>query len=383
MDAPSTQLQGNLDESIRRALTSQRPVLTHLNADTSWLLQLPYPPNAGRPRGRSRWNLILDPWFVVIFLQSSATVSKIDITRLLGPQSDVARFFSTQWHTVEPCVKDMPELSRRLQDIEARLQSHDVDSRSNEYSDPCFESDTTYIDAVVISHEFTDHCNKRTLLQLNRDTPVFATRRAADTIRSWRHFEFVQDVPSFFAKDFDWRNASLYPLPNWLGISQMTSPGDALDYHSAILLTFNISPVSSSTARRELSPAEGIVYTPHGIRAPELRYLPAAFPPIRTLVLLHGLHDIKISVHELNLGAHNGLQAQRICQAKYWVSTHDEIKKATGFITPWLHRNELTLQEALNREREVHGMVGDESGLTDVRGVTFADLASGESLLLG
>ena len=62
MDGPSVQLQGDLNCSIQKALSSQRPVLTHLNADTSWLVQLPYPMNEAVPPGRSRWNVIFDPW---------------------------------------------------------------------------------------------------------------------------------------------------------------------------------------------------------------------------------------------------------------------------------------------------------------------------------
>jgi len=33
----------------------------------------------------------------------------------------------------------------------------------------------TFIDAVAISHEFTDHCHEQTLLQVDPDVPVFAT----------------------------------------------------------------------------------------------------------------------------------------------------------------------------------------------------------------
>ena len=62
MDDPSRQLQDNLDDAIRASFLSQRPILTHLNADTSWLLQLPYPTDAVRPAGRNRYNILIDPW---------------------------------------------------------------------------------------------------------------------------------------------------------------------------------------------------------------------------------------------------------------------------------------------------------------------------------
>ena len=306
----------------------------------------------------------------------------IDGRRFRGPQTDVATFFSTQWHTVKSCVQSMSELSERLQDVEMRAQPQAEHRAKEMHLAPLKKSKTPYIDAVVISHEFTDHCNKRTLLELDIDTPVFATKRAADLIRSWSHFTLVQDVPPFSCEHSDWRKASLYPLPNWLGLAQMVSQSDSLDYHSAILLTFNVSQSSPTDSLALHSPAEGIIYTPHGIHAKDLEYLPSAKPNIRTLVLLHGLHDVKLSIRKLNLGAHNGLKAQRICKAKYWVSTHDEIKRATGLIAPWLYRNALTFREVLDEERKRNGKIEGGSELFDVRQVTFADLSSGESLLL-
>ncbi len=363
MDCPSLQLQETLNGSIQRALLSHRPILTHLNADTSWLLQLPYPPNTKRPPGRSRWNVVFDPW-------------------LAGPQSDVAYWFSQQWHAVASSVQTMAELNDLLREIEkiTQLDAPISGERILDNFDP--DPKRSYIDAVVISHEFTDHCNKHTLLELDSETPVFATKSAADLIRSWDHFRLVQETPSFSAIDSDWRSTSLNPLPKWLGISTMITRSDALYYHSAILVTFDLYSVDVKRPSEALNAAEAIIYTPHGINAKDLSHLPSATPAIKTLALLHGLHDIKISIKQLNLGAHNGLQAQRMCQAKYWVSTHDEVKRGSGLIMPFLYRTVLTLQEAIEEERRAKGKIPDESGLSDVRGVVFVELSSGESLLL-
>ncbi|CAF9919021.1 hypothetical protein IMSHALPRED_004500 [Imshaugia aleurites] len=363
MDAPSLQLQETLNGSIQKALLSRRPILTHLNADTSWLLQLPYPPDAERPPGRSRWNIVFDPW-------------------LTGGQSDVAYWFSQQWHAIASSVQTMAELNDLLRELEsmAQLGASVLGSENQDYFDQ--DPKRSYIDAVVVSHEFTDHCNKDTLLELNSDTPVFATKFAADLIRSWNHFSLVQETPPFSATDSDWRNTSLNPLPKWLGISRMVTLSDALYYHSAILVTFDLCSIDAKGPAEILRTAEAIIYTPHGIHAKDLSHLLSATPAVKTLALLHGLHDIKVSVKQLNLGAHNGLQAQRMCQAKYWVSTHDEIKKGSGLITPFLYRRVLTLQEAIEEERRATGRISDESELSDVREVAFEELRSGESLLL-
>lgn len=281
---------------------------------------------------------------------------------------------------MDSSVRTVVELSQRLEEIENLIcRGASSDYQRNR---PKQNSHTSYIDAVVISHEFTDHCNKETLLELDAQTPIFATKRAVDLIRSWNYFEHIQEIPSFSRKCPDWRKTSLHRLPDWLGISQMVSQSDALDYHSAILLTFDLYSSRASVATDPAFEAEAMIYTPHGIQANDLNPLSNAFPPIKTLVLLHGLDDIRISTQRLNLGAHNGLRAQRICQSKYWVSTHDEIKRATGLITPWLYRNVLTLQEALDEERRAKGEIANGSDLADVREVTFKDLTSGESLLL-
>ena len=363
MDCASLQLQETLNGSVQRAMLSHRPILTHLNADTSWLLQLPYPSNSDRPLGRSRWNIIFDPW-------------------LTGGQSDVAYWFSQQWHAVASSVQTMAELNDLLREIEEISQLDAPISLETNLDNVDQETKRSYIDAVVISHEFTDHCNKRTLLELDSHTPVFATESAADLIRSWDHFRLVQEIPPFSATGSDWRDTSLKPLPKWLGISRMVTKSDALYYHSAILVTFDLYWVDIQRPPEALNAAEAIVYTPHGIHAKDLSHLPSATPAIKTLALLHGLHDIKISVKQLNLGAHNGLQAQRMCQAKYWVSTHDEIKLGSGLITPFLYRTVLTLQEAMEEEKRAKGRISDESELSDVREVVFVELSNGESLLL-
>ncbi len=304
------------------------------------------------------------------------------LIQLIGPQSDVAKIFSTQWHAIKSSVQNMAELEAQLKDIEELAQSMPLESRNSKRENSDQYLRQSFIDAVVISHEFTDHCNKHTLLELDPDTPIFATKLAFDLIRSWEYFSQVQETPTFSAEDSDWRNTSLQPLPKWLGISRVVTASDALYYHSAILLTFDLDYDMVDVPSEESRPAEAVIYSPHGIQAQGLSHLSCAVPSVKTLALLHGLHDIKISLKQLNLGAHNGLKAQKICKAKYWVSTHDEVKKEAGFITAFLHRKALTLEAAFNEEMKAKGKVADDSELAQMREVTFADLASGESLLL-
>ena len=275
-------------------------------------------------------------------------------------------------------LREIEELASHAKHGETKIIGRHINAHSK-------RPQNEYIDAVAISHEFTDHCNQHTLLELDPSTPIIATKFAAGLVRTWKHFSTVVETPPFSSSQCDWRDTSLAPLPNWIGISRMVTESDALYYHSAILITFDLSPEKHDGSPADPGPAEGVIYTPHGIHAHDLCHLgqlPSAVPPIQTLALLHGLHDIRITVKQLNLGAHNGLQAQRICKAKYWVSTHDEVKTAKGMVAPFLYRKVLTLQEAMEEERREKGGISDESELADMRGLTFADLASGESLLL-
>jgi hypothetical protein len=56
------QLQGELEDSIAKGFSNRRPILTHLNADTTWLLSLPYPEGSDPPENRQRFNIVIDPW---------------------------------------------------------------------------------------------------------------------------------------------------------------------------------------------------------------------------------------------------------------------------------------------------------------------------------
>ena len=163
----------------------------------------------------------------------------------------------------------------------------------------------------------------------------------------------------------------------------MVTKSDALYFHSAIMIAFTVKKADRANSVYEKDTAEAIIYSPHGIVAEDLRHLPKAMPPIKTLALLHGLHDIGISfTKQLNLGAYNGLKAQRMCEARYWVGTHDEIKKGGGLLAPFLRRKVLTIKEAVEKEEEEKGHISNSSELADMKGVRFAELISGESLLL-
>jgi hypothetical protein len=268
-------------------MSTKRPLLHHLNADSTWLLQVP-DPNA--VSSRQYYNILIDPW-------------------LSGPQSDVASWFSQQYHAT-------PSAYASIAEVQALAGA---------------------IDVVAISHEFTDHCHKETLLELSQDIPVYAPSKAASLIRGWGHFETVLDMPSFEDESLTEKHT-----PSWLWIERLQDSNDALYYHSAILISW-----PSTSLEREY-----VLYTPHGVAPSAIERL-ALDPHLKALCLIHGMHDIRLyGMQQLNLGGDNGLALYRRLQPKYWVGTHDEVKTAGGVVKYVLWRSIVTIEEALSREKQ-------------------------------
>ncbi|KAI9682315.1 MAG: hypothetical protein M1817_000369 [Caeruleum heppii] len=337
----------NLDTELAGGVprgAPSRPCLTHLNADSSWLLQLPIPRPPQDARSGDYFNILIDPWFT-------------------GSQVDVAPWFSRQWHAIESKVKTISDveglIATRGNPFVGSAQASSDEAQDTTKSRSC-------IDVVIISHEFTDHCHRETLLELSPEVPIFAAKKAASLIRSWAHFSLVQTIPSFDEANAGWTRTSLAPLPRWLGVGRLTSSNlDPSCLHSAVIISFDVG-----------DGAEAIIYTPHGISPRALEPLATADPPLNTLALIHGLHEVSLGgVSQINLGAHNGLKGQRQTQAKYWVRTHDEIKTGKGLIGAILKRNALTVDDALKEEKAER----DERAQQEVN---FYSLDSGESLVL-
>ena len=437
----SPRLERNVNDltgTVKQALSTQRPILHHLNADTSWLIQIPVPnldarqhpastvTNASRAtRDRRFFNILIDPW-------------------LAGSQSDVASWFSQQWHMIESAVSSIQRLEEVLKEAD-RIAEHelglkgpgqedsfasngsatglaartsndgdmdDIASQTDQVQDQADGAEATAdvrksrIDVIIISHEFSDHCHKETLVTASRSIPVLANDKAAELIRSWQHFDIVITAPLFAPKGppllgldmaskpsetgsaektaTDWRTLHVEPLPEWLSISILHATGpDAFYYHSAMVIAFSNGASQAAGA---------IIYTPHGVHAATAEPLIHTIPPLRPLAFLHGLHDVSMAismggVKQLNLGAHNGLAVQKKIGATYWIGTHDEKKKASGFVSWILRRAAISLQEALGQEgRHTNGddseVEANREGKNILDDVNYSELGNGESLVL-
>ncbi|KAK5945310.1 hypothetical protein PMZ80_002514 [Knufia obscura] len=346
--SPSSQLQDELQASVKATfdVSVKRPILKHLNADSSWLLSLPYPEHIQPPPGRCRYNIVIDVW-------------------LRGPQVDLFGWFSSQEHAKPSNIQSFAELNDLLGGAETAVTGQEMGG------------DSVYcIDAVCCSHEFTDHCHEATLKELPATVPVFASKKAASLVRSWKHFEHVEEVPVYQA-GYDWRSLKDSQLPNWVGVGRIHTKGDApIYFHSALMITFALSADQNSAT-------EALVYTPHGVHADSFALVHSGKHPIKVLALLHGLHDISLAGAQLNLGMENAIKAREILGAKYWAPTHDEQKVAHGIVASFLKRIVHTLPWAPGS----HPITEREAGQSDreefnVAEKSFVELGNGESCVL-
>lgn len=89
------------------------------------------------------------------------------------------------------------------------------------------------------------------------------------------------------------------------------------------------------------------------------------------------------------MGVYNGLKAQRVLKAKYWVGTHDEVKEGRGLVGFFIKREVKTIKEALKLEREQrqkgeHVVANSERDavLESFDDTKWLDLRNGESRVL-
>ncbi|KAF8607433.1 hypothetical protein BDV93DRAFT_604016 [Ceratobasidium sp. AG-I] len=299
------------------------PSIKHVNGDTSWLISFPV---SLEDREDELFNVIVDPW-------------------LTGPQTDYYSWFSSQSHIIKACVDHISELNTR-------------------------------IDAVVLSHEWTDHTHRATLLEINSDTPVYATIKAAEIVRSWGHFTTVHTIEDLPPASH-WSVTHMPGLPSNLGISRISSTSFEIVsyYHVAICLAYVPPEVKDKAG----TSANAILYSPHGIHASSLDRLPEA--SVEVVALMHGLHQVwnpPFLGGMLNLGGLNAVKAIRATKARYWIGTHDEVKKGTGLVSLLLRRKVWTVEEALEAERKKE----QESGGSGKDQLKYIALGSGETLKL-
>ena len=156
-------------------------------------------------------------------------------------------------------------------------------------------------DYIFISHPFTDHCNKETLLQCDPSIPVISSKKVLRKVRRWNHFEkllTLEQAPIQISRVMP----SVFPDPA----------------HEAFLFSVN---------------GFRLLYAPHGSRAKKL-------PKADVLITTTTKYKLPFWLGgTVNLGYQHALRMKESCEAKWLITTHDERKKGTGLVE-WLARKE-------------------------------------------
>ena len=163
-------------------------------------------------------------------------------------------------------------------------------------------------DYIFISHPFTDHCNKETLLQFDKNIPVIALPSILKKIRKWDHFHklmTLEDVP-FTLQVLQTKNALV---------------------HKAYLIK---------------SSQNKIVYAPHGAQLKNDINL--KIDAVITTTLQYQLPFFLGGT--INLGYGKAIALKEQSGAKYILTTHNEDKIGEGLVT-WFAKRKFSSNEGV------------------------------------
>jgi hypothetical protein len=150
------------------------------------------------------------------------------------------------------------------------------------------------IDFIFVSHPFTDHCNKETLLQFAASIPVIADRAVQKKIAKWGHFKTIKSLEEAE-----------------ISIEKIGS-GSLLDpVHNAFVFHTDVGK---------------LLYAPHGTRVKSL-------PKVDVVISTTTFYKLPFWIGgTINLGCANAQQIREITSASMVFTTHDEQKVGKGLV---------------------------------------------------
>ena len=126
-------------------------------------------------------------------------------------------------------------------------------------------------------------------------------------MKCWNRFETVLGMPTFAG---DWRETSCAPLPDGIGLGELTQKNNPTGLRCGIPVSFQSGGCSSEVE------VEAVNYLPHGNLFEDLGLIASTSLPLLLL------------------------------KSKYWIGTHDEPKEKFGFTVWYLSEYWLTLEES-------------------------------------
>ncbi|CAF1165109.1 unnamed protein product [Adineta steineri] len=247
--------------------------LRHLNDDTSWLIIY------------DNFKILLDPW-------------------LFGSQIDYFHYFSRQEHAIQPSIQNI---------------TRDLNME---------------IDAIIISHEFTDHCHEETLRSLSSTIPIYATTNAAKRIRRWNYFQYVYTIPIL-------NNQSQLNISDRIRVGYIEEKGflSLPSLHGATCISFLI----------DNQQWHSLLYIPHGCEQTSICEWFNKQSNVNICILLQGFDRVFNPIWLgglLNYGCNQAAKLAIGLKVKHWIGTHDENKIASGLVSLFLKRHNYTIDDA-------------------------------------
>ena len=183
---------------------------------------------------------------------------------------------------------------------ETQVDFHPLFSRQFHQSPQPLVRELVRPDYIFISHPFTDHCNKETLLQFSSEIPLIALPSILKKIKKWGHFKTLIPLDAT-------------PIP----ISVLKTKNALV--HKAYLI--------ESTEKK-------LVYAPHGAVLNE--NLDLLINAVITTTLQYQLPFFLGGT--INLGSDKALQLQKQLKAELLIDTHNEDKKGEGLVSLFAKR---------------------------------------------
>jgi hypothetical protein len=178
---------------------------------------------------------------------------------------------------------------------EAQVDLHPWFSRQFHQSPQPAVGELQQPDYIFISHPFTDHCNKETLLQFSKEIPLVALPSILKQIAKWGHFK------------------TLLPL-------------DVAPFHITVLKTKNALVHKAYLIE---SAQNKIVYAPHGAMLKNIPNL-----KIDAVISTTLCYELPFFLGgTINLGLGKALQLQKQLKAELLFDTHNEDKKGEGLVS--------------------------------------------------
>jgi hypothetical protein len=292
--------------------------LRRLNYDSSWLLCLP----TAEEHSTKTFNIVIDPW--------------------LDPSEQVDFGASFSWQR-----RIKPALASSIVELEALLQDEGDGQEGADTSDTRPRS--YRVDAIVLSHPFTDHMHPPTLQACfdQRSIPIFAT---FDTIAALRKIvgrevkvhaidtAHMQESPKARSKPVGLpSNVTILQALPQERFSMLKGPAGMAwkRLHGGLVIVWHT---------KEHDRRSSLVYSPHGLTA---RSIPSWLTDTTPRALLTSFDRIELPnwlSGTVNLGLDGatnvivGTDSGKAFPANYLIDTHSEHKEKRGMVASLMRR---------------------------------------------